>query len=201
MKRCSALIVILLALSLAGMVAAQVGEEMRFAPKHRVYFPRWVWQGVQAHIVVVVINTRDQEWTHTVELDVQERAAERFVIPDQSELKRIVTIPPHSEKRVAFPGIKARKGVEPGPGIFLVKVDDHALEPSCFIKTVRGTLAPSKRGSLAILVTLATVWCVVVAVAMRFLARPGLWREPYVVIPDQEQNVDEEATENHADNG
>ena len=199
MKRRCAFVVTLLALSLAGMAGAQMGEEIRFAPRHRLYFPRWVWQGVEAHIVVVVINTRDKEWTHTVELDVQEGAAERFVIPDRGELKQIVTIPPHSEMRVAFPGIEARRGVKTGPGIFVVRVDGEALHPSCFIKTVRGQLAHTDRGSLAILVTLATAWCVVVAVAMRILARPGAWRQPHVAIPDEDDAADQEAGD-RADN-
>lgn len=192
-------VVMLLALTVVGTASAQVTEEVRFAPKHRVYFPRWVWQGIEATIVVVVTNTRDKDWTHTIEIDVQEGAGERFAIPDESELKQVVTIPAHAEARVAFHGIKALRGVKPGPGIFVARVDGQALEPSCFIKTVRGPLEPSERGSLAILVTLATVWCAVVAVVMRVLARPGAWREPHMAIPDENAEADRETGEDHAD--
>lgn len=201
MKPRRVLIAIFLALTLAGSAGAQVGEEVRFAPKHRAYFPRWVWQGIEATIVVVIKNTRDRESTHTVELDVPEGADERFDIPERGKLKKVVTIPAHSETRVAFREIRALRGVKTGQTIFVVRVDGEPLTPSCFIKTVRGTLMPSERGSLAILVTLATVWCVVVAAAMRFLARRGAWREPHVAIPDEAQNIDETVGEDGTDDG
>ncbi len=160
-----------------------------------VYAPDWTWQKRDINILVILENAATQEVPVMIELMLPEGKEDHFQVAGRGEdtrpLPLEVVVPAQTTVRQAFPTITALAGVPRQTYDFEVRVavGDREARVGYPMTTIRGAVVSPGKWALYLPAGLALAWCIVFAVVMRRLSRPGAWRvaSPPIAEPAQRE--------------